>query len=79
MYYMLKENIANAFLAETTKNPPVGKQDLFMAHCREREHTPWGTVEGGRNDRIGACVRWFGWRFEEVGLCSELDTVRKWR
>lgn len=50
MYYMLKENIANAFLAETTKNPPVGKQDLFMARCREREHTLWGTVDGGRNE-----------------------------
>lgn len=50
MHYMLKENIANAFLAETTKNPPVGKQDLFMARCREREHTSWGTVGGGRNE-----------------------------
>lgn len=46
MFYMHKENITNAFLAETTKNLPVGGQDLFMTHCHERGHTPWGTVEG---------------------------------
>lgn len=49
MFYMHKENITNAFLAETTKNLPVGGQDLFMTHCHERGHTPWGTVEGGRD------------------------------
>ena len=42
---MLKDNIVNALLGETTKNPPVGKQDGFMTHCNERERTPWGTVK----------------------------------
>ena len=41
---MLKENIVNVLLAETTKNPPVGEQGGFMTHCSEGECTAWGTM-----------------------------------
>ena len=59
MFYMLKENIANAFLAETTKNLPVGGQDLFMTHCHEEDthHGEMWKVVEMTSDGIWACVR----------------------
>ena len=77
------ERALSAFQAKITRNTLGVEQVGFLTHCREREHTPWGTkgLLNKKKEFITGSGRIIGYLeagFKEARFGSGLHAVRNW-